>query len=157
MKLVWKHYPNSYHPHAFSASEAAEAAREQGKFWEMHDLIFSAPGNLSSHQYDVWANQLHLKMDLFHRSLTQKTILGRIQDDLKLGESLPMSGTPAFFINGRLLEGAKPFERFQEIIQQEIAQADKLIARGQKLDSSFYQAIVKANQKEISSLDADKH
>jgi protein-disulfide isomerase len=128
------------------AAEAVEAAREQGKFWEMHDLMFANQGQLGPEKYKEWAQQLQLDMGKFNKSVESHANQARIQQDSQVGNSVGANGTPAFFINGRNLVGAQPPERFFAIIDEELKNADELLKKkGNKLDAKFYDKIVEEN------------
>lgn len=125
MRLVFKHLPlESIHSHAMEAARAAEAARLQGQFWAMHDKIFENQRELGSEKYVEWAAELGLDVEQFGRDMQSEEVTERIQSDLEEASSLGIRGTPAFFINGKYLSGAQPYARFQQMIEQELAEAD---------------------------------
>jgi protein-disulfide isomerase len=113
--------PLSMHSKAQAAHEAAEAANQQGKFWEMHDLIFKNQREMSPENYLRYAAELELDVEKFKRDLTSKAVKTRIADDLKAAGTLGVTGTPSFFVNGRFLSGAQPFSAFKTLIDGEIA------------------------------------
>jgi protein-disulfide isomerase len=131
VRVVFKQHPlAAIHPQAALASEAALAAHEQGRYLEMHKKIFSVPGALSQTGNDPgpvrerltgMAREIGLDEAKFKTSLNSGKHRTAIEADTKLAESLGATGTPAFFINGRFLSGARPFEQFKEVIDQEIA------------------------------------
>lgn len=121
VKLVYKHLPLRIHPEAQPAAAAAEAARLQGKFWEMHDKIFAGQRELSDAKYVQWAQELGLDMERFERDRKSEAVRARIAKDEEEASRLGVGGTPAFFINGRFLSGAQPFESFQRMIDEELA------------------------------------
>jgi protein-disulfide isomerase len=106
-----------------SAAEAAMAAAEQGKFWEMHDKLFARQNELSPALYDQLAKEVGLDMGKFHASIEGHRNQPLIQADMRAGTLLGASGTPTFFINGRKLVGAQPFESFKQVIDSELASA----------------------------------
>jgi protein-disulfide isomerase len=112
--------PLSMHSKAQAAHEAAEAANQQGKFWEMHDLIFENQREMSPENYLRYATELGLDVEKFKSDLTSKDVKTRIEDDLKMAVSLGVTGTPSFFINGRFLSGAQPFASFKTVIDSEL-------------------------------------
>ena len=120
MKIVFKHLPLAMHKNAKSAAVATEAAYAQGKFWEMHDLIFQNQRQLSPEKYYELAGTLGLDVDKFKKDFASAEINKTVETDSKEAASLGVTGTPAFFINGRFLSGAKPFEAFKEVIDQEL-------------------------------------
>ena len=120
VRIVFKHLPLEMHAKAPAAHAAAEAAHHQGKFWEMHDLIFSNQEAMSPEKYVEYAKQLHLDVARFERDVASGQVKGRIDADSQEAERLGVSGTPAFFVNGRVLSGAQPFPAFKELIDQEL-------------------------------------
>ena len=110
------------HAKAQAAHEAAEAANQQGKFWEMHDLIFQNQREMSPENYLRYAGDLQLDIEQYKRDLSSEVIKTRISDDLSMAQSFNLTGTPSFFINGRFLSGAQPFASFKLVIDKELAQ-----------------------------------
>jgi protein-disulfide isomerase len=145
VRLVWKHNPLPMHPAALPAAIAAEAAHQQGKFWEMHDAMFGDQQNLSPAHYDLWARDRRLDMARFRAAVESRSGLGRIEEDQKLAASVGVNGTPTMFINCRPLVGAQPFEQFRTLIDEEIQKANTLIAAGTKLDAGFHDRICDQN------------
>jgi protein-disulfide isomerase len=120
VRIVFKHLPLEMHAKAPAAHAAAEAAHQQGKFWEMHDLIFSNQEAMSPEKYVEYAKQLNLDVTRFERDVASAQVKSRIDADSQEAERLGVSGTPAFFVNGRFLSGAQPFPAFKELIDQEL-------------------------------------
>ena len=149
VRIVWKHQPLTMHPQAMPAAEAAEAAREQGKFWEMHDKMFAAQQQLSVGQYESWARELGLNLGKFKSSLDEHRHRSRIDEDAKLASAVGATGTPTLFLNCRQVVGAKPFEELRGIVDQEIQKAADLINGGSKLDGAFYDQICDRNVKSL--------
>jgi protein-disulfide isomerase len=102
------------------AHTAAEAAHRQGKFWEMHDLIFANQRALSDAKYLAYAEQIGLDLDRFQKDAKSSEVLRRVEADSAEAGKLGVTGTPAFFINGRFLSGAQPFESFKRLIDEEL-------------------------------------
>ncbi|WKZ27228.1 MAG: DsbA family protein [Candidatus Paceibacterota bacterium] len=128
VRLVFRDFPLSSHPAAIPAAHASECAEEQGKFWEMHDIIFAeqdAKGvgtvSFSSDDLKRWAGKIGLKQNEFNACLDSGKYNEEIAKDLKDGVASGVSGTPSFFINGNLLVGAQPYETFQAAIEQILA------------------------------------
>jgi protein-disulfide isomerase len=121
VRIVFKHLPLSMHPKAPAAHAAAEAAHRQGKFWEMHDLIFGNQREMSPERYVQYATELGLDVDKFKKDVESAEVKKRIDDDTSEASRLNVRGTPAFFINGRYLSGAQPFETFKQRIDEELA------------------------------------
>jgi len=120
VKYVYRDFPLSFHPEAQPAAEAAECADEQGKFWEMHDLIFQNQAIMSNSAYKQWAEQLGLDTAQFNDCLDSGKYRQEVQSDSNYGSQVGVSGTPTFFINGIRLVGAQPFEAFKQIIDAEL-------------------------------------
>ena len=123
MRIVWKNLPLPMHKNAPAAHAAAAAAHAQGRFWEMHDLIFANQRDLSPETLFGYARQLGLNVERFQRDLVSTQVQQEVAADAAEAARLGVTGTPAFFINGRFLSGAKPFEEFQRIIDEELKTA----------------------------------
>jgi len=121
VQLVFKHMPLPMHTKAQAAHEAAEAAHQQGKFWQMHDKIFSDQREMSEEKYLEYAAQIGLDLDRFKRDLASSSVKQRIAADTTQAAQLGVTGTPAFFVNGRFLSGAQPFASFKRVIDEELA------------------------------------
>ncbi len=122
VQIAFKHMPLSMHRRARPAHAAAEAAGNQGKFWEMHDLIFGDQRGMSEAKYVEYATQLGLDVDKFKKDVASAQVEARISSDMAEAAKLGVTGTPAFFVNGRYLSGAQPFARFKALIDEELAQ-----------------------------------
>ena len=120
VKLVFKHLPLRIHPQAPGAHAAAEAAHRQGKFWEMHDKIFGNQGDLAPETFVSYAGQIGLDVDAFKKDVGSDDVKKRLDADTREAQTLGVSGTPAFFINGKYLAGAQPFEAFKQRIDEEL-------------------------------------
>ena len=120
IKYVFRDYPLPFHQKARPAAVAANCANAQGKYWEFNQKLFVV--DLSAESYKKVAADLGLDAKKFDECLT-KNDQKSIEQDLADGGAVGVNGTPAFFINGRMLSGAQPAEAFKEIIDQELAQA----------------------------------
>jgi protein-disulfide isomerase len=120
VRVVWKHQPLSFHPHALPAAEAAEAAREQGKFWQMHDRLFTAQRELSPATYERIARELGLDLRRFETATRTGKFRPRIQDDQQLAARIGAQATPTMFVNGEKVEGAVPFATLKAIIDRKL-------------------------------------
>jgi protein-disulfide isomerase len=123
VRIVFKHLPLPMHAKAPAAHAAAEAAHRQGKFWAMHDKIFGDQANLTPERYREYARELGLDVARFERDLADASLQQRIEADAAEAKQLGVSGTPAFFVNGRFVEGAVPFETFRKLIDEELGKA----------------------------------
>jgi protein-disulfide isomerase len=109
---------------SYAAALAAHCAHDQEQFWGFHDLVFANQRSLSRSQYISFAEQLELDMDTFTTCYDSETHRENIADDVVFAESLGVTGTPAFFINGRFVSGAQPYEVFAQIIDEELARVE---------------------------------
>ena len=120
MQIVFKHMPLPMHSNAPLAHAAAEAAYRQGRFWEMHDAIFEAQRELSLERFLQHAATIGLDIERFKKDIDSDSVKARIEADVAAAEKLGVTGTPAFFVNGRFLSGAQPFDAFQRVIDEEL-------------------------------------
>jgi protein-disulfide isomerase len=120
IRWVFKDFPLSFHQRAMPAAMAARCAGDQGKYWEYHDKLFNGSG-LEDADLKRYAKEVGLDESKFDNCVAAQRFREGINADMKLGQSVGVSGTPAFFINGRMLSGAQPPEAFQEIIDEELS------------------------------------
>jgi protein-disulfide isomerase len=118
--FVYRNYPLPNHPNARPAAEAAQCANEQGKFWPYHDRLFANPAQLSDADLKQSATQVGLDTPKFNACFDGHKYKATIDADIQAADDLGVSGTPAFFINGRSLTGAQPFEEFKRVIDEEL-------------------------------------
>lgn len=123
VKVVFRHFPLSFHPNAQKAGEASMCAHDQGKFWEMHDVLFENQKALDVQSLKNHAKGLGLDTAAFDSCLDSGKHAATVRADMAAGEAAGVSGTPAFFVNGVPLSGAVPFEQFKTVIDDELAQA----------------------------------
>ena len=119
--FVYRHYPLPNHPHARPAAEASACAAEQGRFWQYHDELFRNPNRLTNADLKNFADAVGLDTAQFNDCFDKRRFKSKVDKDLEEGNAAGISGTPAFFINGRSLDGAQPFESFKSIIDEELA------------------------------------
>src|ERR1043166_4997158 len=113
VQIVWKNLPlTSIHNNAMNAALASEAAYKQGKFWEFHDKLFENQDKLDVDSLKRYAGELGLNTPQFETDLQSSDVKNRVDKDVNEATSLGVTGTPTFFINGRLLVGSKPFSDF---------------------------------------------
>lgn len=123
--FVYRHYPLPNHPNARPAAEAAVCADAQGKFWPYHDLLFANPDKLGTADLKGHASALGLDAAKFGACVDDRQSKDTVDLDLKDANGAGVTGTPAFFVNGRALEGAQPFEAFKRLIDEELAAKKK--------------------------------
>jgi protein-disulfide isomerase len=122
VRLVYKDYPLPNHPLAPKSAEAAHCAGDQQKYWEMHERLFST-GKLEQADLKQHAKDLGLDAAAFDKCLDSGEKAQVVEANRKAGTEAGVSGTPAFFINGRLISGAQPFEEFKRIIDLELSRS----------------------------------
>lgn len=127
LRFVYRFFPlQSIHPNATIAAEAAEAAGLQGKFWEMHDLLFDRQSEWNSVNnpkdlFTDYAQTLGLNTEQFKNDLGSQVVKDRVQADLQSATSANLSGTPTFFVNGRQLKDTpRGFEALKAIVEAEL-------------------------------------
>lgn len=133
VKLVFRDFPiQNIHPNALPASVAAECANEQGKFKEMHDILFDSQNQWNNQEtadalamFSQYATQIQLDQETFDSCLTSGKYIEEIRNDLEDGRSYQVTGTPGFFIgNDEIgyveLKGAQPFESFKKVIDAQL-------------------------------------
>ena len=109
--VIFKQFPLPHHPYATDASRAALAAHRQGKFWEMHDLIFDNQGKLAADSFGKFASQLGLDKTRFAKDMKSEQIQSEIERDKKEAIEAQIQGTPALYINGRMFTDEMTPER----------------------------------------------
>ncbi|ABC83813.1 DsbA family protein [Anaeromyxobacter dehalogenans] len=144
VRIVWKHQPLSFHPNALPAAIAAEAARDQGKFWPMHEKLFANQQALSPATYEQYAKELGLDLRKFQAAVAARKGADRIAADQQLANGVGANGTPTMFFNCRQVVGALPLERMRPIVEEELKKADALL-KGGKAGPGFYEQACQAN------------
>jgi protein-disulfide isomerase len=125
VRIVFRDYPLSFHSNAQKAAEAGQCAHDQGKFWEMHDKMFANQRALEVENLKLYAQDLGLDSKAFDACLDGGSKAEVVKENFEAGLDLGVRGTPAFFVNGKMIAGALPFEEFQKIIDQELGQGAK--------------------------------
>ena len=133
VKLVFRDFPiQSIHPNAVPASVAAECANEQGKFKQMHDILFERQNQWSNLEtiyamelFNQYASEIQLEQEQFSSCLSTAKYVKEIQNDLNDGRTYGITGTPGFFIGNEQigfteLKGAQPFESFKKVIDRQL-------------------------------------
>lgn len=101
VRFIYRHYPvEDVHPNALCAAEAAETAGAQGKFWQMHDLLFENQRRLKRNQLHTYAEQLQLDMARYTAEMDDEIYRQRIREHIQGGKQSGVRGTPGFFVNG---------------------------------------------------------
>lgn len=122
IKVVFRDFPLSFHQQAVPAAVAANCAGEQGKYWEMHDILMGNQRALSESDLVGYAQQVGVDMDKWNTCRQDPAQATEVQGDFLAGQAVGVSGTPAFFINGIMLSGALPYDMFAMIIDKELGE-----------------------------------
>ena len=128
VRIAFKQLPLPFHDKAHLAAEAALAANEQGKFWQMHDKLFANQQALDRPSLEKYAQELGLNMAKFKAALDSGKFKDKVDAEAKEGAAVGATGTPTFFINGTQLVGAQPFDAFKTVIDKEL-KAKQVAAR----------------------------
>jgi len=150
VRIVWKNNPLPFHKEARPAAEAAATVFTLGgndAFWKFHDTVFQNQRTLSEENLEKWAVASGVDGAKFKAAYAAKKDAAKVDEDLAMSKSIGVTGTPAFRINGITLVGAQPYEKFKEIIDQELVEANKLIASG----TAKAQVYVERAKKNVSS------
>jgi protein-disulfide isomerase len=147
IRYIYKNYPLSFHPWANKAAGAAECAGEQGKYWDMHEILFGSQDQWSSSDdavpfFKQSAGTLKLDQAKFDACLDGDKYAAKIQADMQEGTLAGVSGTPAFRVNGMPLSGAQPFEQFKQVIDYALAGGE---APSLEVAADSYRSLGQAN------------
>jgi protein-disulfide isomerase len=148
VRIVWKDQPLSFHPRAMPAAHLArEALAQKGEtgFWSVHDKLFDAQPKLDDADLEAVAKKAGLDVASAMAAVKAKKHQKAIDADVELADDMQAAGTPHFFVNGRRLTGAQPFEKFQRLIDEEMVRAEGLVRSG-IARSAVYDAAIKDGQ-----------
>jgi protein-disulfide isomerase len=121
VRLVFRHFPlEEVHPHALHAAQAAECAGAQGKFWEMHDLLFEHQSHLTMKDLDAYAEQLGLDMPPFKAEMKDEIYLQRVREHQRSGDESGVRATPTFFVNSHIQDVSYGLHALVEGIEAEL-------------------------------------
>ncbi len=123
VRFVYRDFPIDKHPRAHNMAQAANCAGDQGKYWEMYDHLFDNMRDTKDEQLKAHAATLELDTAAFDECYDSAKYAAEVDKDMEDGRSAGVSGTPAFFVNGRMISGALPFDAFAAIIDDELDRA----------------------------------
>jgi protein-disulfide isomerase len=122
LQFVFRNFPlTQLHPYALIAAEAAEAAALQGKFWEMHDLLFEQQTLLKPEIVHSWAKRIGLNVEQFGNDIKHGVVEKRIKEDRQSGIRSGVNGTPTFFINGIRYDGSHDYDSLLVALESALA------------------------------------
>ncbi|HWZ91736.1 MAG TPA: thioredoxin domain-containing protein [Polyangiaceae bacterium] len=148
VRMVWKNNPLPFHKDARPTAEAAMAVfglKGSEAFWKFHDTAFANQQALTPENFEKWAGEAGVDKAKFKDALAAKKFSAKIDEDLALSTKIGANGTPAFRINGVTVSGAQPFDKFKEVIDAQLGEAQKMIASGTP-KSAVYVALTNKNQ-----------
>ncbi|MEZ4221260.1 MAG: thioredoxin domain-containing protein [Polyangiaceae bacterium] len=140
VRIVWKHNPLPFHKNARPVHEAAATVFALGgsdAFWKFHDKAFANQRALTEENIQAWAKEVGVDVAKFNEAYKAKKYAPKVDEDLAMSAKVGASGTPAFRINGVTLVGAQPFEKFKEVIDAQLGEAQKAIAAGTPKDRVY--------------------
>lgn len=118
LRFVFRHFPDeAAHPQAELAAEAAEAAAAQGKFWQMHALLFRQPQHLSAKAITQFAEDIELDMNRFHNEMSDHVYLQRVREHHAAGVQLGLRGTPSFFLNDAAVDVSFGLDKLEHAVR----------------------------------------
>jgi protein-disulfide isomerase len=141
VRVAFKQLPLPFHRNAKAAAEAALAANEQGKFWEMHDILFDNQKKLTRPDLDGYAQQIGLNIGKFKKAMDSNKFAKQVAADQAQARKFGARGTPHFFVNGKRLSGAQPLPKFQAAVDDALKRAEPHVSKGLKGDA-LYAAII---------------
>jgi protein-disulfide isomerase len=161
VRLVFKQFPLPMHQRAEPAARATIAAHAQGKFWEMHDALFTNRNKLGDRDLEAHARQGGLDVEKWTADFAAQGTLDRVRADAAIGRAAKVESTPTFFLNGRKVTGAKDVEELARLVEEERAAANRLIEAGAKrseIYARFMHAVAPAAEKEkpVAPTDVEK-
>ena len=140
VRMIWKNQPLPFHDKAKPAAEAAQgvfALKGNDGFWKFHDTAFKNQSALSPASYETWAQAAGVDVNKFKAGIAAHTWQDKVEKDDAEAGSVGVSGTPAALVNGVLLSGAQPFDKFKAVIDQELQKAQAKIAAGTPKDHIY--------------------
>ena len=118
LRFVFRHFPlNNVHPHASVAAQSAEAAAAQGKFWEMHDMLYEHQQELAEADLSQYALRIGLEIYRFQADVSTERFAKRVADDYESGAASGVKGTPTFFIQSERYTGEREFEAIKSALE----------------------------------------
>ena len=142
LRVVVRYFPLPGHKNSMNAALAVEAANRQGKYWQMHDILYENQQAWGEKQtsdarlFETYAQQIGLNMDQFKDDTSNKELRQRIERDKFAGQKLGVSGTPTFFLNGEKIPNPKSYDDFKSFIKAALLKVPKSITPDSEASSS---------------------
>ncbi|WP_437531460.1 thioredoxin domain-containing protein [Sorangium sp. So ce726] len=133
LRIVWKHFPLAFHKNARPAHLAAETVFRLGgaeAFWKFHQLAFANQRSLTPESFEAWAAEAGVDQAAFHASFEEQRHAPKIDRDIEAGKTAGVTGTPATFVNGVLVSGARPIDDFRTLVDEQLRAAEDLRRAG---------------------------
>ena len=130
VRFVTRYFPLPGHKNSMTSALAVEAAGRQGKYWEMHNIVFENQRDWGEKQapdpkiFENFARQIGLDMDQYGKDIASQELKDRIERDRGSGQKLNLQGTPSFFLNGKKIENPRGYEDFKVLIQSAVSKAN---------------------------------
>jgi protein-disulfide isomerase len=140
IRVIWKNKPLPFHPNAKPAAEAAQgvfALKGADAFWKFHETAFKNQSALSPASYETWAQASGVDMVKFKAGIAAHTWADKVEKDDAIAGQVGVNGTPAALINGVLVSGAQPYDKFKTVVDQELQKAQAKIAAGTPKDHIY--------------------
>ncbi|MFO0574127.1 MAG: thioredoxin domain-containing protein [Polyangia bacterium] len=150
VRIAFKHLPLTFHPHAQLAAEAAVAAHEQGRFFALHDKLFASQQALDRDAIEGYAVELGLDLKRFRAALDSGRARKQVAADVAEAQRFGARGTPTFFINGKPVNGAQPYENFEKIVRSELQLAEAKLRAGVP-PGQIYEAMIREGRDRVPS------
>jgi len=126
VRVVFRHFPlEEVHPHALHAALAVEAAGAQGRFWEMHDLLFENQEHLKARQVRGYAERLELDLERYDSEMKDELYLQRVREEISGGKRSGVRATPTFFINGRIRDVSFGLQALADGVERALRQSSQ--------------------------------
>jgi protein-disulfide isomerase len=153
IRIAWHDFPLSFHPNAMPAAIVARVANESGKFWEMHKKLFEHQTTLDRANLETYAGEVGLNVAKVKAALDSKKYEKEINADIAAGSKIGVQGTPASFVNGIFVSGARPYEMFKAEVDKQLAKAEELVKKGVK-KHKLYDEIMKGAATQVAAAPA---
>jgi len=153
VRFVFKHRPLKFHKKAEPAAKAAYAAKQQGKFWEIHGLMFENQKKIKNgdEPFVGFAEELGLNVEQFKKDMNSEAAQEAVDSDTKIAQEVGANGTPNFWVNGVNVVGAQPYKKFESVVERQIERAQNIKDEKGLSGDDLYKATVELNKEKIDT------